>query len=138
MGSGRPFQPGNKLGKGRRSGSRNRRTILLAALEGDSVKIIESIARRALKSDPTAMRLCMERLLPVSRTRFRLGPVQTPAHLTNATSDLIHAVAEGDLSAREGESVVRIVESQRRNLELQAFDERLKALEEKAAKGKLL
>jgi len=138
MGIGRRFQPGNNFGKGRLSGSRNKRTLLVEALEGDSVKIIRSIARRALKSDPTAMRLCMVRLLPVSRTCFKLGPVETPAHLAKATSDLIQAVAEGDLSAREGESVARIVESQRRNLELQAFEDRLKALEARAAKGKLL
>lgn len=137
MGNGRPFQPGNKLSKGRPPGSRNKRTILLEALEGDSVKIIQSIARRALKADPTAMRVCMERLLPVSRTRFKLGPVETPAHLTSATSDVTQAISQGDLSAREGESVARVIETQRRNLELQSIEDRVKVLEEKLAEGKL-
>lgn len=137
MGIGKPFQPGNKFGKGRPPGSRNKRTIFIEALEGNGLKIIESIKRAALKGDPTAMRLCMERLMPVSRTRFKLGPVATPANLTNAISDVTQAVSEAELSPREGESVAKIVESQRRNFELHGIDVRIRALEQRQANGSL-
>ena len=127
------FEAGNKHGKGRRRGSRNRKTLFREALESGGEAIIRQIRRQALKSDPTAMRLCMERLLPVAKTpnsRFRLPPVETAANLMEAISAVTRAVAGGRLSPQDGESVARILESQRRTLETEAFDARLKALEE--------
>jgi hypothetical protein len=137
MGIGRPFQPGNKAGKGRLPGSRNRKTIFQEALDKDGEKIIQQIKLRALESDPTAMRLCMERLLPVSKAlnaRFRLPPVDTAAGLSAAISAAMQAVAKGELSAQEGESVAKIIESQRRNIEAGEFDARIRILEEAASK----
>jgi AcrR family transcriptional regulator len=137
MGIGRPFEPGNKAGKGRLPGSRNRKTIFQEALDRDGEKIIQQIKQRALESDPTAMRLCMERLLPVSKalnTRFRLPPVDTAAGVSAALSAVTQAVAKGDLSPQEGESVAKIIESQRRNIEAGEFDARIRALEEAGSK----
>jgi hypothetical protein len=130
MGTGRPFKSGNKAGKGRLPGSRNKKTIFQEALEEDGEKIIQQVKLRALESDPTAMRLCMERLLPVSKTLFRLPSVDTAAGLAAAISAVTRAVAEGVLSAQEGESVARIIESQRRNIEVGEFEARLKVLED--------
>jgi hypothetical protein len=129
---GRPFEPENKMGTGRPSGSRNRATVFREALDGSGEAIIRKIMRLALKSDPTAMRLCMERLLPLAKapnSRFRLPPVATAANLMEAISAVTRAVAAGRLSAREGESVARIIESQRRMLETETFDARLRVLE---------
>jgi hypothetical protein len=132
MARGKPFEPGNKLGKGRPLGSCNKKTIFQEALETDGVKIIQKIKLQALKANPVAMRLCMERLVPLAKepnSRFRLPAVETAADLTEAISAVTEAVAEGELSAQEGESVARIVDSQRRNIEVEEFDARLKALE---------
>lgn len=101
-------------------------------MEADGEKLIEAIKRRALKSNSTAMKLCMERLLPrvkAENTRFRLPPVVTAADLTAAISAITQAVAEGELSAAEGESVARIIETQRRNIEVAQFDARIRILE---------
>lgn len=133
MGTGRPFQQGNAEGKGRPIGSRNRKTIFQEALEKDGEKIIQKVKQRALRADPVAMRLCMERLVPVAKepnARFQLPAVETAANLTEAISAVTKAVSEGELSAQEGESVANIVESQRRNIEVREFDARLKVLEE--------
>ncbi len=133
MRRGKPFVPGNTAGKGRPPGSCNKKTIFQQELERDGTAIIQKIKQRALRADPTAMRLCMERLVPLAKepnTRFRLPPVETAANLTEAISAVTEAVAEGELSAQEGESVARIVESQRRNIEVGEFDARLRALEE--------
>jgi hypothetical protein len=60
---GRPFERGNKLGKGRPSGSRNQRTVFAEMMDRHGVAVIKQCLVRALqKGDPTAMRLCMERL----------------------------------------------------------------------------
>jgi hypothetical protein len=129
---GQPFTPGNKMGKGRPAGSPNRTTLFRETLEKGGLAIIRVVTRQALKSDPTAMRLCMERLLPVAKAPnncFQLPPVDTAAELKAAISAVAKAVAEGLLSAQEGEAVARIVESQRRVLETEEFDARLRVLE---------
>ena len=120
------------MGTGRPTGSRNRTTLFREALESGGEAIIRKIKRQALKSDPTAMRLCMERLLPLAKAQnshFRLPPVETAANLMEAISAVTRAVAGGRLSAHEGESVARIIESQRRMLETETFDARLRVLE---------
>ena len=56
---GQPFELGNKLGKGRPPGSRNKKSIFQDAMEGKgSIEIIETAKLQALKKDPTALRLC--------------------------------------------------------------------------------
>jgi AcrR family transcriptional regulator len=138
MGIGKPFESGNTFGKGRPLGSSNKKTIFQEALEKDGEAIIQKIKQRALKADPVAMRLCMERLVPLAKepnARFRLPVVERAADLTEGISAVTEAVAEGELSAHEGESVARIVESQRRNIEVEEFDARLRALEETSKHG---
>ena len=136
-GKGRPFERGNTAGNGRPTGSKNRLTVFREALDSGGLEIIELVRSQALKCDPVAMKLCMERLIPVTKTpnsRFRLPPIETAADLTEAISALSQAVAHGRLSAKEGESVAKIIESQRRTLETEEFDVRLKVLED--ARGK--
>jgi len=132
MGIGRPFEAGNTAGQGRLQGSRNKKTIFQEELEKDGTEIIQKIKLEALNADPTAMRLCMERLVPLAKSpnaSFPLPSVDKAADLTVAISAVIEAVAEGELSAQEGEAVARIVESQRRNIEVEEFDARLRSLE---------
>jgi hypothetical protein len=77
----------------------------------------------------------MERLVPLAKApnaSFQLPAVETAAGLTEAISAITEAVAEGELSPQEGESVARIVESQRRNIEVEEFDARLRNIEEGA------
>jgi hypothetical protein len=130
--SGRPFEPGNKLGKGRPTGSRNKRSIFHESLESHGIEIMETCKLQALKKDPTALRLCVERLVPVCKapnSTFRLPPMQNAADLAKAISAVAQAVARGRLSASEGESVGRLIESQRRTLETETFEARIRALE---------
>jgi hypothetical protein len=138
MGPGRPFEKGNKLGKaGRPPGSRNKKTLFQEALEVDGEAIIEGIKKQALKSNATAMRLCMERLVPVaqaSNVQFWMPRVETVESVKEATAATVEAVAEGLLSPQEGEAVARIVESQRRNIETVELEGRVKSLEEEIAK----
>jgi hypothetical protein len=135
---GRPFEAGNKVGRGRLPGSRNKRTRFLEALEKNGLALIQQCQVQALKGDPTSMKLCIERLVPPckpSGSRFPFPPVQTTEDLTRAFSALVQALAQGKLSAQEGEAISRILENQRRAMEAHEFDARLRALEQPVVDG---
>src|SRR5271168_2649301 len=79
---GRPFEKGRSGNPGgRRRGSRNKATLAAAALlAGESEALTRKAVEMALAGDPTAMRLCMERVLPPCRERtvkFRLPPIES-------------------------------------------------------------
>jgi hypothetical protein len=138
MGTGRPFELGNTTGKGRPPGARNKKTIYQKELEEGGVAIIHKIKERALAADPMAMRLCMERLVPLAKAphaRFWMPAVAKAADLGGALSALTEAVSEGELSAQEGEAVAKMVESQRRNFRAGNFEARIKALEVESTRG---
>ena len=81
---GRPFEKGrsgNPLH--RRVGCRNKTTIAAAAfLAGEAEALTRKAVELALVGDPTAMRLCIERILPQCRERavkFALPPIESAA-----------------------------------------------------------
>jgi hypothetical protein len=130
---GRPFELGNTVGRGRPAGRRNKKTLLQELLESHGKALITQVQILAMKGDPTAMRLCIERLLPVCKppaSRFRLPPLHNAADSMKALPAVMREVAQGRLSAQDGEAMARMIESYRRTLEAEEFDKRLKALEE--------
>jgi hypothetical protein len=130
---GRPFEAGNKMGRGRRPGSRNKRTLFAEMMEGHGEAIIKQCQILAMKGDPTALKLCIERLVAPCKSassRFRLPPLGTLSDLLKAMPSIIQEVARGRLSAQEGEAIASMLDSQRRALETQEFDARLKAIEQ--------
>ncbi len=63
----RKVQSGNPMG--RRNGIPDKRTALRAQLEPHAEKLIKRVVEKALKVDMTAMRLCLERLIPPMKNR---------------------------------------------------------------------
>ncbi len=63
---GRPFEKGRSGNSaGRQTGSHNKGTLVAAAfLAGKSEALTRKVVELALAGDPTAMRLCLERILP--------------------------------------------------------------------------
>src|SRR2546423_15360426 len=96
------FQPGNTFGRGRPKGSRNKATIALQEmLDGHGESITRKCALLALQGDPTAMRLCMERLIPPRKdhlVKFKLPAVTTAAEIAEAVGAVLKGVAGGPLS----------------------------------------
>ena len=133
---GRPFQPGNSYGRGRPKGSRNKATLLAQQLlEEHADAVIKKLLVEALKGNPSAMKLCVSRILPASHDRSihmpRL-PISSAADLDTSSRRVIHAVTDGEITPNEGEIVVNILEGRRRILESVSLERRLKALEESA------
>src|SRR5438477_12843060 len=96
---GNTFQPGNTFGRGRPKGSRNKATIALQEmLDGHGEAITRKCALLALQGDPTALRLCMERLIPPRKEHpvmFKLPLVTTAAEAAAAVDAILQGVARG-------------------------------------------
>lgn len=131
------FSTGNS---GRPKGSRHKYVLAVESLlEGDAEGLARKAIELALDGDTTALRLCMERIAPPRKD----SPVQFELPLMKSTKDaaetaqaVLQAVAEGVITPIEGASVMSLVESYRRVLELSEYESRIKALERAVSGGK--
>ena len=131
---GRPFQPGNTYGRGRPPGSRNRNRVCQDTLERFAENITKKCVIMATQGNPTALRLCMERLQPARRHRtlhFELPPIKTMADVEAASTLVIRWVARGRLTPAEGQSFFLMLEGRRRVIESQELEPRVRALEDR-------
>jgi hypothetical protein len=132
---GRPFAPGNKLGRGRPRGSRNKTTLALQEMLGQHGEaLMKKCVVMAMQGDRAAMRVCMERLLPPrkqSPVQFRLPPIRTAAELAKAQARMLEAFSRGQLTPAEAETINNLVESRRRVLETEELERRLQVLEQR-------
>lgn len=123
---------------GRPYGTRHRITKALEALlEGDAERLTRQAINQALKGDTTALRLCLERILPPSRSRpveVDLPEIKTAADGLDAVNRVIQAAACGEITLDDAQTLVGIIESHRKGLELVAIEERLSQLEQAVAK----
>jgi len=137
MSHGKPFEPGNSFGKGRPKGSRNRSTAAaLALLHEHSEALIRKCIAEALKGNMIAMRLCIERILPVlqeSAIKFKVGPTDTCAEVGQVQDSILKEVGKGRIVPQQGATVVNILEGKRRTIENQKLEERVSALESQMA-----
>jgi hypothetical protein len=132
---GRPFAPGNKFGRGRPAGSRNKATeARQQMLDSHGEAILKKCALMALQGDPTALRLCMERLLPPRRQHavsFKLPSIATAAEVGHGFEMLLQAVARGQLTPADGQVIASILENRRRSIEAEELERRMQALEQR-------
>jgi hypothetical protein len=114
---GRPFQPGNRYGRGRPRGSRNKATGLCQkTLESHAENLAKKCVMMAYQGNTTAMRLCMERVIPARRQptlRFKLPRTKTIDDLAAASQAVIDGVAGGDLTPAEGQALTEMLERRR-------------------------
>ena len=128
----RKGQSGNP--RGRLPGTKNRVTVALEdILEGEAKTITEKAIELAKGGDTVALRMCMDRLLPVRKDRpirFALPSVDRVEDLTKATGALLSAVAAGELTPSEAAELARLVDSHVKAIEATDLHMRLSRLEE--------
>jgi hypothetical protein len=138
---GRPFAPGNKLGRGRPRGSRNKATLELQEMLGQHGEaLMKKCVLLAMHGDTAAMRLCMERLLPLrkqSPVQFKLPPIRNAAEVAKAQAKMLEALSRGQLTPDEAQTVNHLLESRRRVLETEELERRLQALEQREREERL-
>ena len=132
---GRPFAPGNKLGRGRPAGSRNKATIVLQQmLDEKGVAIMAKAQVMALQGDHVALRLCVDRLLPPrkeSLVQFKLPAVRTADDLGRALEAVLQGIANGKLTPAEGECLSAVLERRRKSIETAEIEARVRVLEDR-------
>jgi len=136
---GRPFAKGRSGNPaGRRLGSRNRATIAAQKmLAGEAEALTRKAVEAALAGDPTAMRLCLERILPRERAvEFTLPPIKSAADIAQAMGAVTAALAGGLITPGEAQAIARVFTTFVQTIETSDFDRRLQTLETRQAEDR--
>ena len=124
---------------GRPKGARNRATRLAEALmEDEAVGLVRQVIGFAKAGDMTAIRLCLERLIPRRVERpieFALPPVTEAKDAGVALSRIMEGAGRGELTASEASSLVSLVEASLKAIEVLDLNARLAVLEEHHARS---
>jgi hypothetical protein len=134
-GAGGRFAPGNKVGPGRKQGSRHHATILLEKMMADDgEEIVRAVIDAAKGGDMAAARLILDRIAPPAKDRtisVHLPPVESAADVVQASAAILQATATGELSPNEGTALAGLVEQHRKSIEMADIAQRLSAIEER-------
>jgi hypothetical protein len=124
---------GNPLGKPK--GARHRTTLAAEALlAGEIEKLTRKAVEMALDGDTTALRLCLERVVPARRERaieLELPALRSAADSVAAMAVIMGGVSDGTITPGEALALSRLVETFVKALEASELDERVRFLEER-------
>lgn len=126
-----PGVSGNPAGRPKGALNRSSR-VALALLEGEAEGLARKAVELALSGDSTALRICIERLIPVARERsveLELPALKSATDLPAAVSRILGAVAEGEITPTEGERLAGLLGAWRESLEFAELESRIAALE---------
>jgi hypothetical protein len=124
---------------GRPPGARNKATEAAELLlDGEAEALTRMALELALGGNATALRLCLERIIPPRRGRpvqFGLPPVRGAADLGDTMAAITTAAAEGVITPGEAAELARVVEIFVRAVETSDFERRLRELERRRDAG---
>lgn len=131
---GRPFPKGvSGNPSGCKTGSRHKATIAAQALlDGEAEGLTRKAVELALGGDMTALRLCLERIVPPRKdapVKVSLPTMESVADIPAVTAAVLEAVARGELTPSEAQAVAGLVEAHRKAVELADIEKRVAALE---------
>jgi hypothetical protein len=134
MSRGRPFEPGNKLGRGRPRGSQNKRnTRGQQLLDQYSETIMQKALAEAIKGDVSLLRTFLSFLLrrpgdrPIQTGPLPMGSLE---ELAKSSEKVLQKVTSGKLSPGEARNLTDLIEDRRRVLETEELEKRVRALEQ--------
>lgn len=138
MARGKPFKKGQSGNpSGRPIGARSKSMLAMEALfDGEAEALTRKAIEMAKDGDTVALRLCLERILPVRKDRpvaFDLPVIQSAADASQAHGALLAAVARGAVTPAEAFDVAKLIETFVKVLETRDLEERIAKLE----KGKM-
>jgi hypothetical protein len=125
---GRPFPKGNG---GRRTGSKNRSSLILAALSGgDKEKLVRKGLELALAGDVVMLKFFLSRILPRERPiRIDLPQMEFADDAVEVLGLVVRAVSQGSLTPGEGADLANLVNSYSHAIDVADLIKRMDALE---------
>jgi len=128
---GRPFELGNP---GKPRGARSRATLAAEALlDGEAEKLTRTAIDKALEGDATALRLCLERLVPPRKdapVRIELPTITTVGDVVGASAAVLEAVGAGEVTPDEAARVMGLLTAHKAIVEVGELEARIAKLEE--------
>jgi hypothetical protein len=125
---GRPFSPGNS---GRKPGSKNRATLVAAALlEGEAEQLLRKAVGLALGGDVVMLKFLLGRMLPRERLiKLDLPRLEFADDGVEALGCILRAVSEGRISPSEAAAMATLISSYTQAIDMADVVKRLDALE---------
>jgi len=127
------FAAGNRCGRGRPTGSRNRAAVALDELaQAEAESVLRATVEAAKSGDIRAAELVLSRIWPVRKGRpvnLRLPVIDTAGDVSAALGALVEAVAAGEVTPEEAGSIGALLEGKRRAIETADLEARIAALE---------
>jgi hypothetical protein len=118
---------------GRPPGSRNRATLLAEQLlDGEAEQLMRKAIEMAQAGDVSALRLCLERLLPPRREcpiHVTLPPIDNVSQIADAVKTVVTSVSEGLITPSEGKVLTEILALHATVLTVPDLEARVKDLE---------
>jgi hypothetical protein len=138
MSRGTPFEPGNKFGRGRPPGSRNKLSRPeQRLLQEHALPLTRLGLSLALKKDPKLLPFFLNRLSlekPPAQ-KLNLGPLKTAEDIQNANAKVIRAVGNRKITAAEAQALTAMLEGQLRMIQEREHELRLQKLEARVKEG---
>jgi hypothetical protein len=127
---GRPFAEGNP---GRRPGSKNRATVVAAALlDGDAEQLVSKAIELAKNGNEAMLKFLLNRILPRERPiRLELPPMNFADDAVAALGTIMGAVADGKISPSEAASLAALIDTYTRAIDMADMVKRMDAVEAK-------
>jgi hypothetical protein len=125
---GKPFAKGNG---GRKPGSKNRTTLVAAALlDGEADELVRRAVELAKAGDVVMLKFLLGRILPRDRLiKLELPQVDFADDAVEALAQIMRAVSEGQISPSEGAALATLVKSTTDAIDLADVAKRLDLLE---------
>jgi hypothetical protein len=131
---GRPFLAGNKMGRGRPRGSLNKSSSPgQDVLNEYAAKLMLKCISMAGQGDIGAMRLCLERILPVRRdalVRVSLPRIGTAQDVNKAAEKVMQGMGRGKITATDGEKMMNVLQMRSHIIDSVKVESRIAELEE--------
>ena len=130
---GKPFAPGNKFGKGRPKGSRNKFNPEAKELLSEySVPLMKTMIKMGLDKDAAILKVLIPAIMKLTDQTVKLGKlsIKTIADIDKVSADLFRKAASGDITLGQWAQLSEILENRRKAIVSYEFDQRLRAVEQ--------
>jgi len=130
---GRPFERGNKMGRGRPKGSRNKLTQQAREIfETHAASVMRKGVSVALQGDTRLLTTFVNRLLGPQTFPKKFGklPMRTTGDLMDTFDLVAKQLGAGEITLSEAQELLSIIEQRRKLIETHDMERRLQNVEE--------